>query len=139
MWLNIILDFAVGLIPFVGDMADAVFKANTRNAIVLEKHLRKKGADALKAQGQSHNISDPSDPAEFDQNIDDGPPPSYVDTRPQRTAHRDPAYPAPSKPPTDRRGGFGHGNTEPDIERGDRVPLQDRPTGKPDTSRKNRR
>ncbi|KAK6428176.1 hypothetical protein LTR95_015680 [Oleoguttula sp. CCFEE 5521] len=42
MLLNIIIDFAVGLIPFLGDLADAAFKANTRNAALLERQLDKK-------------------------------------------------------------------------------------------------
>ena len=39
MMLNITLDFLVGLVPFVGDLADAAFKCNTRNARLLEIHL----------------------------------------------------------------------------------------------------
>jgi Domain of unknown function (DUF4112) len=64
MWFNIILDFGMGLCPIIGDVADAVFRANTRNAVVLEKYLRQKGAAALKAQGQA--AIDPSDPDEYD-------------------------------------------------------------------------
>ncbi|TKA68370.1 hypothetical protein B0A55_07470 [Friedmanniomyces simplex] len=41
MWMviNIILDFVVGLVPFLGDLADAAFKCNTKNVALLEKHL----------------------------------------------------------------------------------------------------
>ncbi|KAF2835346.1 hypothetical protein M501DRAFT_907664, partial [Patellaria atrata CBS 101060] len=39
MLLNVLLDFVVGLIPLVGDLADAGFKANSRNVRVLEKRL----------------------------------------------------------------------------------------------------
>lgn len=39
MLFNIALDFLVGLIPFLGDLFDAAFKANTRNVRVLEKVL----------------------------------------------------------------------------------------------------
>lgn len=42
MMLNIIIDFAVGLIPFIGDVADGFYKANTRNAWLLEVYLTKK-------------------------------------------------------------------------------------------------
>lgn len=52
MLLNIVMDFAVGLVPFLGDVADALFKANSRNAWVLEEYLVKKAqvtqAGALK-------------------------------------------------------------------------------------------
>ncbi|RPA80690.1 hypothetical protein BJ508DRAFT_327028 [Ascobolus immersus RN42] len=43
MLLNIALDFFVGLVPILGDLADATFKANTRNANLLEDHLIKRG------------------------------------------------------------------------------------------------
>lgn len=42
MIFNIAIDFIVGLIPFLGDLLDAVFKANTRNVAALEEHLIKK-------------------------------------------------------------------------------------------------
>lgn len=42
MLLNIAADFAVGLVPFVGDLADAAFKCNTRNLRLLEQTLDKK-------------------------------------------------------------------------------------------------
>ena len=41
MYFNIALAFGIGLVPIVGDMADVLFiRANTRNAIILENHLR---------------------------------------------------------------------------------------------------
>lgn len=42
MLINILIDFLVGLIPFVGDIADAAFKANTKNCRLLERHLDQK-------------------------------------------------------------------------------------------------
>lgn len=54
MMFNIMLDFALGLVPLLGDLADAVFRANTRNAWLLETYLTKK----LEAQRTGH-ISDP--------------------------------------------------------------------------------
>lgn len=39
MLFNIALDFGIGLVPFLGDIADAWFKANTRNAWLLEDYL----------------------------------------------------------------------------------------------------
>jgi hypothetical protein len=47
MLLNIIIDLAIGFVPLVGDLADAIYKCNTRNAILLEKHLRDKAANTL--------------------------------------------------------------------------------------------
>ncbi len=60
MYINIILDFGIGLVPSVGDIGDAIFWANTRNAAVLEKFLQQKGAAALKAQGQAVPAIDPN-------------------------------------------------------------------------------
>jgi len=76
MYFNIVLDFALGIIPLIGDLADAVFRANTRNAIVLEAYLRKKGAKALQAQGHPVPEIDPSNPDEFDRQ-EQSPPPQY--------------------------------------------------------------
>lgn len=42
MMINIAIDFLVGLVPFIGDLADAAFKANTKNLRLLEEHLDKK-------------------------------------------------------------------------------------------------
>jgi hypothetical protein len=42
MIINVLLDFLVGLIPFVGDLADAAMRANSRNVRRLEEHLDKK-------------------------------------------------------------------------------------------------
>jgi hypothetical protein len=43
MIFNIILDFGIGLVPVFGN---ALFRANTINAVVLEKYLSNKGANA---------------------------------------------------------------------------------------------
>lgn len=44
MILNILIDFLVGLVPFIGDLADAAFKCNTKNLRLLEVTLDKKYA-----------------------------------------------------------------------------------------------
>ncbi|PHH61050.1 hypothetical protein CDD81_818 [Ophiocordyceps australis] len=66
MLVNIAVDFAVGLIPFLGDLADAVFKANTRNALLLEQHLRDKGKKELRKSGLPLPAIDPSSAEEYD-------------------------------------------------------------------------
>lgn len=38
---NMAIDFLGGLVPVVGDIFDAYFKANTRNTNILRKHLQK--------------------------------------------------------------------------------------------------
>jgi hypothetical protein len=39
---NVAIDFVVGAIPFVGDLFDFVFKANKKNARLLERHLMRR-------------------------------------------------------------------------------------------------
>lgn len=125
MMINIMLDFAVGLVPFLGDIADALFRANTRNAVVLEKYLRQKGAKALKNQGQTGLLSDPTDPDEYDRHLREelGPPPQYT-TAPGSTHNNATAGSAQapvSRVPAESRGGwfsgFGSKKQQPDAER----------------------
>ncbi|KAI5811038.1 hypothetical protein DFH27DRAFT_5845 [Peziza echinospora] len=81
MMFNVILDFLVGLVPILGDLADAAYKANTRNAIILENYLRERGAENIKQQGRVMP-ADMSLPEEYDHQQETGtipppPPPSY--------------------------------------------------------------
>jgi hypothetical protein len=36
---NVAIDFVLGVVPLVGDLFDLVFKANRKNAMLLERHL----------------------------------------------------------------------------------------------------
>lgn len=122
---NIILDFGVGLVPFIGDLADALFRANTRNAIELEKYLREKGAKNLAAQGRTSGI-DPTDPDEFDRLVaEQATPPRIASAPPSRepTQSRKTGNGTSSR---DDRGGWINNNPSEDIERGDRH-RDDRP------------
>jgi len=129
MMFNIVVDFGIGLIPFLGDIADAAFKANTKNAVVLEKYLRNKGAKALKTQGRPTPAIDPSDPAEYDRHLvqENGPPPSYTSTQPTRqgTQSNDHGRPTQETVPESAGGGGGwfsgfgsKKKKQPDVERG---------------------
>ncbi|RYP73187.1 hypothetical protein DL771_003823 [Monosporascus sp. 5C6A] len=62
MYALALVDFIVGLIPFVGDVADAVFKSNNRNTIALEAYLRDKGIKNLQKRGLPIPDVDPSAP-----------------------------------------------------------------------------
>ncbi|KAL0137905.1 hypothetical protein V8B55DRAFT_1533160 [Mucor lusitanicus] len=42
MMFNITFDFFIGVVPVVGDILDIMFKANTKNAILLEDYLIKR-------------------------------------------------------------------------------------------------
>lgn len=138
MYINIMLDFGIGLVPFLGDIADALFRANTRNAVVLEKFLRAKGAKNLKAQGQRVPTIDPTDPDEFDRFEEqevNGPPPPYSGGPPTRqgtqrqensTQRQENGYGRSTKQQApvqeESRGGwfsgFGGKKKQPDVERG---------------------
>jgi len=127
MYINIILDFGIGLVPFVGDVADALFRANTRNAVILEKHLRKKGAKALRAQGQSIPATDPTDPNEYDRQLREelGPPPPYSgSSAPQGTREQGEDRTQSTQPPAPESrwagwfSAFGSKKKQPDVERG---------------------
>lgn len=49
---------AVGFVPIVGDVGIAIFKANFRNAALLEEYLRIRGEEFLKAQAD--RVEDPT-------------------------------------------------------------------------------
>lgn len=64
MMMNIIIDFLIGLVPVLGDIADVMYKANTRNAALLESYLREKGKKELRKSGIPLGI-DPSLPENY--------------------------------------------------------------------------
>ncbi|TVY12997.1 hypothetical protein LARI1_G008351 [Lachnellula arida] len=135
MMFNIIVDFGIGLVPFLGDIADALFRANTKNAVVLEKYLRQKGAKTLKQQGQVQNLSDPTDPDEFDRHLREevGPPPQYTTGPPSRhdNGSARPAQTQEATVPAESRGGwfsgFGSKKKQPDVERAELRRREDDP------------
>ncbi|KAK5988798.1 hypothetical protein PT974_10289 [Cladobotryum mycophilum] len=83
MLINIVVDFFIGLVPFLGDLADAVFRANTRNATLLEQHLREKGKKELRKSGLPVPAVDPSSAEEYDR-IQREDPPGYSSESPSR-------------------------------------------------------
>ncbi|MCO8121564.1 DUF4112 domain-containing protein [Stieleria sp. TO1_6] len=38
---NVLIDLTIGALPVIGDLFDVYWKSNRRNAILLEKHVRK--------------------------------------------------------------------------------------------------
>lgn len=138
MMINIIMDFVIGIIPFVGDVADAAFRANTRNAIVLEEYLREKGKKNLKQGGKPIPATDPSDPEVFDR-WEDGTPPQYRSQPPSRQPSTRSQQPMPTEPtPAEVRGGsrWGRNKARPnDVEMGE----VSRDSGRSKDKRKSRR
>ncbi|KAJ5107089.1 hypothetical protein N7456_003764 [Penicillium angulare] len=147
MLMNVVIDFVIGLVPFIGDLADAIYKCNTRNAVILEQHLREKGAKALSRRNSSSGRSsrrnsssrrqDRRSPRQIDHSLGDefdrqesgvveNPPPTYYDEHRSGEA-RDthgthPTRPAPAKQPRSNRSvtrWFGGArHPEEDLERG---------------------
>lgn len=131
MRFNVALDFAVGLVPFLGDVADAIYKCNTRNAILLERHLRTRGKKNLEHAGRTPPTDDPSLADEFDRTeaqLDEqhgGPSPRYDDRAHARAGN---GASQPARAQTDGgRGYFGGSrkerNRDVEMEEG-RAPAQ---------------
>ncbi|RDW94688.1 hypothetical protein BP5796_00451 [Coleophoma crateriformis] len=150
MLFNIVVDFGIGLVPFLGDIADAIFRANTRNAVVLEQYLRKKGAQNLKSHGESVPAIDPTDPDEYDRQMraENGPPPRYTSSPQTKTGTQSQSNGQAVSTQQESRGGwfsgFGTKNKPHDVERADmHVPrneaLPNTPQRQKSTLQKNRR
>jgi hypothetical protein len=50
MIVNVVFDFFIGLIPFLGFVGDALFKANKKNLKILEKYIYKDAKTILDAE-----------------------------------------------------------------------------------------
>ena len=74
MWLNVAIDFLVGLVPFVGDLMDAVFRCNTKNVALLEKHLKEKYGPKDKVARDRSGLEAFSDDSDSPFHDDAGPP-----------------------------------------------------------------
>lgn len=115
MLINVIVDFFMGLVPFIGDIADAVYKCNTRNAVILEKHLREKGAKALKNQAQprEQKLIDPSLPDQFDKQES-----GVVDNSLSDPNNQQPIRPVKPRPKKSNKWFGGANPQDEDLERG---------------------
>ena len=112
MLLNVAFDFFIGLVPFIGDLADAMYKCNTRNAILLEEHLKKRGQRRLKRPG--HEMTGIEDGAHDTE--------GYQSPSRPTTSTAEPARPEPARHPTgDRHKSKKHSSRKkrkPDLETG---------------------
>jgi len=101
MVLNIVFDFFLGLIPFVGDLSDAAFRANSRNVRLLEQRLD----DVYKPDKERKGK--PRPPATVYEDFSDEEEarntPMSKDNRHVRSA--EPSRPQPARVPTETRGG----------------------------------
>ena len=137
MYTNLMIDFAIGLVPILGDLADGVYKANTRNAALLEDVLRKRGDDRnktarLAAEQTPHppgsRLANDHNGMSGESYLNDqhgGPPPRYTSTR----APRQPEATYASHESRHGQGYFG-GRQDPDLENGESMPPQQPPRTK---------
>lgn len=55
MCWNVFIDFLIGLVPILGDVGDVLWRSNTRNAVLLEKHLTKKAQELAREARKETN------------------------------------------------------------------------------------
>jgi hypothetical protein len=56
MKINLAIDFIIGFMSFIGDFADVIYKYNTRNTVLLENKLRKRGGRRLKDVNRRYKV-----------------------------------------------------------------------------------
>lgn len=105
---NIIWDFGIGFIPILGDIGDMFFRANTRNAWLLDAYLTEKAKAIREGTVRDPDSGSPHRVAAGELNKD-------TPTGHPMRQHQGPAQPAPA-----RTGGYlmsGRGR-QPDLETG---------------------
>jgi hypothetical protein len=60
MLLNVVIDVGVGAIPFIGDVADAFWKSNSKNMALLERHARLRSPETVPSFGAQAGEAAPS-------------------------------------------------------------------------------
>ncbi|KAF2453672.1 hypothetical protein BDY21DRAFT_388046 [Lineolata rhizophorae] len=98
MLFNVAVDFFVGIIPIIGDLADAAFRANTKNVRLLEKRLDKKYKPKRKT-------SEDMPPATVYEEFSEGDGDEETMVLPQYHSRNEPRRPDPARSPEERRGG----------------------------------
>lgn len=127
MYRNLALDFALGLVPLLGDFADAVYKSNTKNVVLLEHELVKRAEKRQKDAGRVTNQAAGANSAqdhevfenEHEMRASSGPPPRYTSTKNPRRPEQ--AY-DPER--TEVRAGYFSAGNEVDLEAGEGIPPQ---------------
>lgn len=126
MLMNVIIDFVIGLVPFLGDIADTFFRCNTKNAVALEKMLN---ARVKARENRTGALTDRVHEVGSEEAL----PPAYTvsDRHGTAGAHAGVQPPAKAKSSTRGGGGWLGGRQGPsaDLERGEgaRPPRPPRP------------
>lgn len=116
MLFNVAFDFVIGLVPFIGDLADALYKANTRNAVLLEKHLREKGRKALGGSNQPVLV-EPAGDASPDPSDTETPRRERRERREREPRRPEPAY-SPNREHGRSKSHRSKRHRQPDLEMG---------------------
>ena len=126
MYANLMIDFVIGFVPILGDLADAAYKCNTKNVILLEKELNKR---ADKRERDAGRVPPPPQPVIFEEDgeeIEMEParedPPGYASTtRSKRHGDgHDPLQPSNSRASAERAGHVDAGIASPQRAHGSR-------------------
>ena len=143
MYLNVMIDCVIGLVPFLGDIADCLYRCNTKNAALLWKMLDERGKRAEKAAGaagatDNNNNTIISQQPRLQQQVEEhemtetqGPPPQYQKATTGANTDDRPRPEQPDRHEKARSGGGGGGwlgrfssraQQERDVERADDNP-----------------
>lgn len=119
MVMNIIIDFVIGLVPFLGDIADTFFRCNTRNAVALEKMLNARVKVLEKRAGA---LTDRVHEVGSEEVL----PPAYTESDRHNVAGAHAGVQRPAKAMSGTRGGGGwfggRQGLSRDLERGEGAP-----------------
>jgi hypothetical protein len=100
MYVLCLADFGIGLIPFIGDLADASFRANTYNVRILEKALDKAYKPKALKQADAAREHTPPPATVYDDFSDDD-----SEKLPMHRQDIEPTRPEPARTPLETRGG----------------------------------
>ncbi len=139
MLINLAFDFFIGLVPFLGDIADAIYKCNTKNYLLLEKELVRRAVQRLgdvgipnPAAGSNSGQYYIESENGYGPNTTGGPPPRYTSTKKPRRP--EPAY---DPRESEGRAGYFGGRREVDLEGGRDILSQQSPKSQASRSQRN--
>lgn len=121
MWRNLVIDFVIGLVPFIGDIADAMFKCNTKNVILLEKELVNRAEKRRTDTGRAPILAAGQDIGhDFETSDTETEPHGSSGAPPRDTSTKKPRQPEQAHDPQRPEGTAGYfgGRNEVDLEAG---------------------
>ncbi len=124
---NLVVDFVIGFVPLLGDLADAVYKCNTKNFVLLEKELtkraeqRRRGVGHIPDQAAGHESIQQYMASENNHEME-----QPRRSHPQYTSTKKPRRPEHAYDPHESQGrtGYTRDHREVDLEAGEGIPPQ---------------